>query len=135
MREEPIANEAAGLRGPNETAGLRGPNETARLEALRVELTHALLEAGFAIHHAHLPSGGVRLVVDVGGPDGDGILVSWAAAVTLDSDPRRRDKYEVVLATMNRALAEVLTVLAYAVVPQGDYGVPLVTGRARRSGP
>jgi hypothetical protein len=116
MREEPISSEVG-------------------LEALRVELTHALLEAGFAIHHAHLPSGGVRLIVDVGGPDGDGILVSWAAAVTLDSDARRRDAYEVVLATMNRALAQVLTALDYAVVPQGDYGVALVTGRARRSGP
>ncbi|HWC11539.1 MAG TPA: hypothetical protein VG455_09975 [Acidimicrobiales bacterium] len=98
-------------------------------DALRVELTHALLEAGFAIHHAHLPSGGVRLVVDEGGPHGDGILVSWAAAVTLDSDERRREAYEVVLATMNRALAEVLTALDYTVVPQGQYGVPLVTGR------
>ena len=105
------------------------------LEALRVELTHALLEAGFAIHHAHLPSGGVRLIVDVGGPSGDGILVSWAAAVTLDSDHRRRDAYEVVLETMNGALGRVLAALGYTVVPQGEYGVPLVTGRARRSGP
>ena len=116
MREEPISSEVG-------------------LEAIRVELTHALLEAGFAIHHAHLPSGGVRLIVDVGGPDGDGILVSWAAAVTLDSDERRRRAYEVVLATMNRALAEVLAALDYAVVPQGDYGVPLVTGRAGRPEP
>ena len=116
MREEPISGEVG-------------------LEALRVELTHALLEAGFAIHHAHLPSGGVRLIADVGGPDGDGILVSWAAAVTLDSDQRRRDAYEVVLATMNGALARVLAALDYDVVPQGDYGVPLVTGRSRRPGP
>jgi hypothetical protein len=113
LREEPITGEVG-------------------LEALRVELTHVLLEAGFAIHHAHLPSGGVRLVVDRGGPDGDGILVSWAAAVTLDSDERRRAAYEVVLATMNRSLGEVLTALDYAVVPQGDYGVPLVTGRRPR---
>lgn len=105
------------------------------LEALRLELTHVLLEAGFAIHHAHLPSGGVRLFVDVGGPDGDGILVSWAAAVTLDSDHRRREAYEVVLATMNGALARVLSALHYDVVPQGDYGVPLVTGRSRRRSP
>jgi hypothetical protein len=125
MREEPISNEA----------GLRDPSEAARLEALRVELTHALLEAGFAIHHAHLPSGGVRLIVDVGGPDGGGILVSWAAAVTLDSDDRRRDAYAEVLATMNRALAQVLAALGYAVAPQGDFGVPLVTGRVRRSRP
>jgi hypothetical protein len=92
------------------------------LEALRVELTHALLEAGFAIHHSHLPSGGVRLVVDRGGPDGDGILVSWAAAVTLDSDEHRRAAYEVVLATMNRSLGDVLAALDYTVVPQGEIG-------------
>ena len=116
MREEPISSDVG-------------------LEALRVELTHALLEAGFAIHHAHLPSGGVRLIADVGGPDGDGILVSWAAAVTLDSDDRRRPAYEAVLATMNRALAEVLAALDYAVVPLGEYGVPLVTGRTLGSGP
>ena len=104
------------------------------LEALRIELTHALLEAGFAIHHAHLPSGGVRLIVDVGGPHGDGILVSWAASVTLDSDERRRRAYETVLVTMNRALSEVLAALGYGVVAQGDYGVPLVTaGRRGRS--
>ena len=113
MSDDRISNEA----------GLRGPNDGARLEALRTELTHALLEAGFAIHHAHLPSGGVRLVVDEGG-----ILVSWAASVTLDSDARRREAYGVVLTTMNRALAEVLAALDYAVVVQGDYGVPLVTG-------
>jgi hypothetical protein len=116
MPEEPISSEVG-------------------LEALRVELTHALLEAGFAIHHPHLPSGGVRLIVDVGGPEGDGILVSWAAAVTLDSDDRRRDAYEVVLATMNRALGQVLAALDYAVVARGDYGVPLVTGPSRPSRP
>ncbi len=108
---------------------LGSQDAAAGLEALRGELVHALLEAGFAIHHAHLPSGGVRLVVDRGGPDGDGILVSWAAAVTLDSDTRRRQAYEVVLATMNRATGEVLSALGYQVVPQGEYGVPLVTGR------
>ncbi|HEX2192929.1 MAG TPA: hypothetical protein VHH09_07015 [Acidimicrobiales bacterium] len=112
----------------------RTPGEVG-LEALRIELTHALLEAGFAIHHAHLPSGGVRLIVDVGGPHGDGILVSWAASVTLDSDERRRRAYETVLVTMNGALSQVLAALDYAVVAQGDYGVPLVTGRRpRRSG-
>ena len=113
MSEEPISSEVG-------------------LEALRTELTHALLEAGFAIHHAHLPSGGVRLVVDEGGPHGNGILVSWAASVTLDSDERRRAAYHTVLVTMNRALAEVLAALDYAVVTQGDFGVPLVTGRKRR---
>ncbi len=122
MSEEPISS----------VAGLPGPDEAARLEALRTELTDTLLEAGFAIHHAHLPSGGVRLAVDRGGPDGDGILVSWAASVTLDSDERRREAYEVVLATMNRALSEVLAALDYAFVPQGDYGVPLVTARRPR---
>ncbi len=108
-------------------------SDSVRLEALRNELTHALLEAGFAIHHAHLPSGGVRLVVDRGGPQGDGVLVSWAAAVTLDSDQRRRRAYEAVLGTMNRALGEVLSALDYTVVAQGDYGVALVTGRKRRT--
>ncbi|MDP9428435.1 MAG: hypothetical protein M3Q47_05935 [Actinomycetota bacterium] len=96
------------------------------LTTLLVEVSAALVEAGFDLHDCaeDSPAGGVCLVPD---PGRRGVLVSWRQHDRMSLERVRGAVVEVtVQRTMNAAIADVLTELGFPVTPVGTTGSHLV---------
>jgi hypothetical protein len=96
------------------------------LTTLLVEVSAALVEAGFALHDSaeDSPAGGVCLVPD---PAHRGILVSWRQHDRISLERVRGTAVEAtVQRTMNAAIADVLTELGFPVTPVATAGCHLV---------
>ena len=96
------------------------------LTTLLVEVSAALVEAGFDLHDCagDSPAGGVCLVPD---PGRRGILVSWRQHDRMSLERVRGAAVEAtVQRTMNAAIADVLTQLGFPVTPVGTTGCHLV---------
>ena len=96
------------------------------LTTLLVEVSAALVEAGFALHDCvdDSPAGGVCLVPD---PGHRGILVSWRQHDRMSVERVRGAAVEAtVQRTMSAAIAAVLVELGFPVTPVGTTGCHLV---------
>jgi hypothetical protein len=96
------------------------------LTTLLVEVSAALVEAGFGLHDCadDSPGGGVCLVPD---PGHRGILVSWRQHDRMSLERVRGVAVEAsVQRTMNAAIADVLTEMGFPVTPVGTTGCHLV---------
>lgn len=96
------------------------------LTTLLVEVSAALVEAGFSLHDCaeDSPAGGVCLVPD---PGRRGILVSWRQHDRMSLERVRGAAVEAtVQRTMNAAIADVLVEMGFPVTPVGTTGCHLV---------
>jgi hypothetical protein len=96
------------------------------LTTLLVEVSAALVEAGFTMHDCAEggPAGGVCLVPD---PGRRGILVSWRQHDRMSLERVRGAAVEAtVQRTMNAAIADVLIEMGFPVTPVGTTGCHLV---------
>jgi hypothetical protein len=101
-------------------------SDTDALTTLLVEVSAALVEAGFGLHDCAEdgPAGGVCLVPD---PGRRGILVTWRQHDRMSLERVRGAAVEAtVQRTMNAAIADVLTQLGFPVTPVGTSGCHLV---------
>ena len=97
-----------------------------KLTTLLVEVSAALVEAGFGLHDCadDRPAGGVCLVPD---PAHRGILVSWRQHDRMSAERVRGAAVEgAVQRTMNAAIADVLVEMGFPVTPVGTSGSHLV---------
>jgi hypothetical protein len=97
------------------------------LTTLLVEVSAALVEAGFTMHDCAEggPAGGVCLVPD---PGRRGILVSWRQHDRMSlQQVRGAEADAAVQRTMNAAIAGVLAEMGFRVTPFGSTGCHLVT--------
>lgn len=103
------------------------------LTTLLVEVSAALVEAGFDLHGCagDSPAGGVCLAPD---PAGRGVLVTWRQHDRMSLERVRGATTEAaVQRTMNAAVAEVLAELGFPVTPVGTSGCHLVVAQQSAS--
>jgi hypothetical protein len=94
---------------------------------LTTQLVGQLVEGGFAVFDSATDSapGGVSVVPQ---PDGRGIVLAWSGHDRA-RDNGRASTYSMVCDAMDRTLREVVELLGYTVMPFGQAGALLVTGR------
>jgi hypothetical protein len=107
------------------------------LAPLARDLAEALTLAGFTLHRCAQSDplhrlGGVCLlpVAQKPGPvDSGGVVVSWTTHKLLSLDWDRWGEHQGAQAAMNRAVGDVLCALGFRVLPFGEGGASIVSGR------